>query len=108
MARKRAAIITDVSVHCGIPPEPGIAARSDGLVDCLTFFDGLQHLDISNRHGIHFERVLVENHQVGEFASFERALGRFFAIDVRAIDGNGVERPERCYSLLGADDFTAP
>src|SRR6185436_1480732 len=55
------------------PPESSCDSRSANLVragpvDRLPFLDGLHDLDILDGHGIHGERVPVQDHQVREFA----------------------------------------
>ena len=46
-------------------------SHSFGLVDCLPFLDGFQHLDVLDRHRFNRQRVLVKDHQVRELANLE-------------------------------------
>jgi hypothetical protein len=48
-------------------------------------------LDDLDGHRLDFERVLVEDHQVGELADFERALDLVFSVLARGVDGNRLE-----------------
>jgi hypothetical protein len=71
-----------LELHAALAP-----ARSVAFVDRLAVLDGLDHLDVLYSHRFHLQRVLVEDHQVGQLAGLQRTLGRLLAVLLRHVDG---------------------
>ena len=56
------------------------------LKDRLALLDGLHHLDILALHRLNLQGILIEHHQIRQFAHLQQALGRLLAVLLGLID----------------------